>query len=604
MKNKKYIHYCWFGGKPLPKLAKKCIKSWKKYLPDYEIIEWNESNVNLDECPFIRGAYDNKKWAFVSDYVRTKALNEMGGIYFDTDMEITKDIKDIISQGSFLGVEDSGFIAVGVWYEKSRNSNLTCKLLEKYKSFKTFDLNELSNNSIPKLITQILEKSGFEYVNCKSIQKLDDIIIYPREYFYPLSYNRENNIFTDNTCMVHYYDASWVPFKERFINEMVRKIGKNYTLKLLNTYWKIKDFIRKIGRVILFPITIKRNIDRKKNYLNSINYYKRINLTLDLIEKMVDKDYIVFYNSDWSGVTSATKELFENLVDCCEIFSKKDIKKIAFAINSSNINQVIFSSFAKGWKDLAICIKKMNPNIKIKTYWHGSHSQVLDWYGWQRNLEIIELHRKGIIDIMATCKKSLIEFYKSQGFNSYFITNKVTTNICPEKKEKRNYLKVGIYAAKCDDWRKNMFSQIAAVSLIPNAVIDMVPLNESAVKFAKTLNVKLVGSENSIPREEMIKRLSTNDINLYVTNSECAPMLPLESMEMGVPCITGNNHHYFINNELEDLVVVKNEESIIEIKDKIISATNNSNKIIKLYKKFSIQNFEESKIQINEFLKM
>ena len=92
---KKYIHYCWFGDKPLPKLAKKCIESWKKYLPDYEIIRWSEENVDLEECPFIKGAYENKKWAFVADYARTRALNEMGGIYFDTDMEVTKNIDEL-----------------------------------------------------------------------------------------------------------------------------------------------------------------------------------------------------------------------------------------------------------------------------------------------------------------------------------------------------------------------------------------------------------------------------------------------------------------------------------------------------------------------------
>ena len=110
----KYIHYCWFGDKPLPKLAKKCINSWKKYLPDYEIIKWNEENVNIDECPFIKEAYRNKKWAFVADYARTKALKEMGGIYFDTDMEIKKDISDLLNNNTFLGLESTGFVAVGV----------------------------------------------------------------------------------------------------------------------------------------------------------------------------------------------------------------------------------------------------------------------------------------------------------------------------------------------------------------------------------------------------------------------------------------------------------------------------------------------------------
>ena len=82
----KYIHLVWFGGKPYTKLTKKCIKSWEKYLPDFEIIEWNENNVDLNECPFIKEAYENKKWAFVADYVRTKAIYEMGGIYLDTDI--------------------------------------------------------------------------------------------------------------------------------------------------------------------------------------------------------------------------------------------------------------------------------------------------------------------------------------------------------------------------------------------------------------------------------------------------------------------------------------------------------------------------------------
>ena len=132
---KKYIHYCWFGDKPLPKLAKKCIESWKKYLPDYEIIKWSEENVDLDECPFIKGAYQNKKWAFVADYARVKAMNKMGGIYFDTDMEVTKNIDELLKKGPFLGVEDTGKIACGVWYEDKENSYLKSLTLKMYLHF-------------------------------------------------------------------------------------------------------------------------------------------------------------------------------------------------------------------------------------------------------------------------------------------------------------------------------------------------------------------------------------------------------------------------------------------------------------------------------------
>ena len=108
---KKIIHYCWFGPKPLPKLAKKCIASWKKYMPDYEIKLWSEENIDLNECDFIKEAYENKKWAFVADYARTKVLYEYGGIYMDTDMELTKPLDDLMTEDFVIGVEDSGYIA-------------------------------------------------------------------------------------------------------------------------------------------------------------------------------------------------------------------------------------------------------------------------------------------------------------------------------------------------------------------------------------------------------------------------------------------------------------------------------------------------------------
>ena len=84
----KIIHYCWFGRNPLTKMAKKCIASWRKYCPDYEIIEWNEDNFDIDYCPYVREAYDAKKWAFVSDVARLYALVKMGGIYMDTDVDL------------------------------------------------------------------------------------------------------------------------------------------------------------------------------------------------------------------------------------------------------------------------------------------------------------------------------------------------------------------------------------------------------------------------------------------------------------------------------------------------------------------------------------
>ena len=149
-----------------------------------------------------------------------------------------------------------------------------------------------------------------------------------------------------------------------------------------------------------------------------------------------------------------------------------------------------------------------------------------------------------------------------------------------------------------------MFSQMAAVSLIDNAVLDMVPLNDTAKEFAKTIGLKIDGIEKSISRDELLKRMSNNNINLYVTYSECAPMLPLESFEMNVPCITGNNHHYFTNTELEKYLVVNDEESPIEIKNKIEKCIDNEDTIKILYKKFKNDNLKKAKENVDEFIEL
>ena len=598
----KVIHYCWFGDKPLPKLAKKCIKSWKKYLPDYKIIRWSEENTDLDECAFIRGAYDAKKWAFVADYARTKALNEMGGIYFDTDMEVTKDITKLLEDKTFLGCEDTGYVAVGVWYEKEPKSLLTEKLLEKYKSFESFEEEKVTEFSIPILISEVLDEYGVKK-GSKEIQRLKDgIVIYPRDYFYPYSFHRDNNIFTENTCMIHYYDASWLPFRDRRDMWLARRLGIDGANRFLRIASKIKWHILHILRIPLFPIVLYRHYKRKQALITE-DYINRVKNTVKCIEENKGKDYVVFYNSDWLGISSATIELFDNYIDCTELLRKKEMKLIKKALDDANINQVIFSSFALGWASLIKMIK--TKNRKIKTFWHGSNSQILEDYGWDRNKEIVELHRKGYIDVMGTCKKSLLDFYKKQGFNAFFISNKVSGIKQPEKVKKNSKeISIGIYAAKCNNWRKNMYSQMGAVKLIDNAVIDMIPLNEDAINFCNRYDIKIDGIDHAIPRKELLERMANNDVNLYVTMSECAPMLPLESLELGVPCITGNNHHYFKNEELEKYLVVNNEMSLEEIKDKIEMCLNNKEKIIEIYKGISKENISNSKKQVKEFLEL
>lgn len=595
----KYIHYCWFGGKPLPKLAKKCIKSWKKYLPEYEIVEWNESNVDLNECAFIKEAYENKKWAFVADYARTKAIYEMGGIYFDTDMLVTKNIDFLLDKETFLGVEDSMMVNAAVWGAAKPKSYFATRMMEFYKSQEHFDIDNIYKMSIPRVITRILNEFGFD-PSINDIQVLHkDIYVYPRPYFYPLSFNFKNNVFTDDTCMIHYFDATWISKNEQIEMKLVRKFGQKPTALSLKVYRFLKRNIKRTAKVCLFPIVLYRRYKRKINdkYLTNLS-----NALEDI--RNVNKDYLVMHNPEWLGVTSATIELFDSRVRCGELLREKDIKKVKDAIIESGVNQVIFSAMALGWKQLAIELKNEKPDIKIKVFWHGNNSQVSEPYGWERNIEIIELHKQGIIDVFATCKESILNFYKNEGYKTILVRNTVRL---PKKivgNKPKDKIKIGIYAAKCDDWRKNLFAGLAAASLIPNAVVDMVPLSPEAKTFANELGLKLEGLDKPIPRKDLLKRMANNTINLYVTFSECAPMLPVESFEVGVPCISGNNHHYFKNQELEKYIIVKNEENPVEIAKQINICLENQNKVMKLYKDWKKENDTLSKQSVKDFLDM
>ncbi|MBP3920865.1 MAG: hypothetical protein J6D28_04795 [Bacilli bacterium] len=597
---KKYIHYCWFGTKPLPRLAKKCIKSWKKYLPDYEIVKWSEENVDINECPFIKEAYDNKKWAFVADYARTKAIYEMGGIYFDTDMKVVSNIDFLLDKETFLGIEDSGMVNAAVWGTSKPKTKFAKEMLDFYRSQEHFNAYDVYSYSIPRIMSRILEKYGFE-MGKKDIQILNNnIYIYPRDYFYPLSYNYQNNIYTDNTCMVHYFDASWIPKWEQRENKIFRRFGQKNGQRLINGIRFSKRCVKKIVKFCFYPFI------KYKKYRNKINekYLNTISNACSSIIKC-HGDYIVFHNPEWFGVTNATIELFDNTIPCGEILRKKDIEKIGELILNNNIKQVIFSAMCVGWGNLAKYLKGKNRNIKVKVFWHGNHSQVSEPYGWARNLEIIELHKQGIIDVFGTCKKSLINFYNQEGLKTAFITNKVDVDKNIEIKNVKNKkTRIGLYAAKSDDWRKNMFTQIAAVSLLDDVVLDMVPLNEYALKFANILGLEVDGIKKSLPREELLKRMSNNDLNLYVTFSECSPMLPLESFEVGVPCLTGNNHHYFVDDKLEDYLVVRNEESANEIKEKILKCLNDKDKVLTLFEEWSRKNKIQSKNDVKNFLEM
>lgn len=243
----KKIHYCWFGRNPLPKSALKCIQSWKKYFPDYEIIQWNEDNYDVNKIKYIRDAYQAKKYAFVSDYARFDILYHEGGIYFDTDVEVIKSFDDILEKGPFMGYEIDGLFS-----SENERLNDTMKLggtvnpglgiavnpghslyeeILNYYANQNF-LNEdgtINQETVVTKITKILREKGMK--NVKEIQKIGGITIYPKDYFNPMNNNTGVIDITENTHSIHWYSMSWISpgmrMKSRITRVFHRLFGEN-----------------------------------------------------------------------------------------------------------------------------------------------------------------------------------------------------------------------------------------------------------------------------------------------------------------------------------------------------------------------------------------
>ena len=223
------IHYCWFGKSEMPELYKKCIDSWHKYCPDYEIIRWDESNCDIDEIPFTRQAYDNNKYGFVPDYFRLKIIYEQGGIYLDTDVEIIKSIDKLCYNDAFCGLEFPGEAALGLGFGARRNHPMIKRMIQRYEnmSFVNEDgsLNEIGS---PIYQSEDLFCCGMNYEN--KLQVVNGMTIYPIEVLSPQNVYTGITDISDNCFMWHHYDGSWLSGERLKIKQRRHKESKELHL--------------------------------------------------------------------------------------------------------------------------------------------------------------------------------------------------------------------------------------------------------------------------------------------------------------------------------------------------------------------------------------
>lgn len=206
----KRIHYCWFGGNPKSVVAEQCLRSWKKYCPDYEIVEWNELNYDIAAAPvYVQQAYTAKKWAFVTDFVRLQVVYENGGIYLDTDVELVKQPDRLLRNKAYFGFEGTEFINTGLGFGAEKGNPVIYEIMQDYMEI-TFLLEngEYDVTPCPQRNTSVFLRHGLEQNGAKQFLD-DDTLILSSEYLCPLDNATRILRKTSNTVSIHHFDASW-----------------------------------------------------------------------------------------------------------------------------------------------------------------------------------------------------------------------------------------------------------------------------------------------------------------------------------------------------------------------------------------------------------
>ena len=216
----KKIHYCWFGENEKPLLVIECIKSWQKYCPDYEIMEWNSKNYDVHKNKYMEQAYQAKRWGFVSDYARLDIIYQYGGIYLDTDVELIRSLDDLLETDGYIGFEkkvdeecDEVYVNTGQGFGASAFHPVVKAMMDIYKEIDFAEKKKENLKTCPYYNTAALVKLGMKKENVE--QEICKFHIYPAEYFCPINWKSHKCELTDNTYSIHHFEASWLTEKEK-----------------------------------------------------------------------------------------------------------------------------------------------------------------------------------------------------------------------------------------------------------------------------------------------------------------------------------------------------------------------------------------------------
>lgn len=227
----KKIHYCWFGRNEKPKLAQKCIASWRKFCPDYEIVEWNEDNFDVNTNAYTKMCYEQKKYAFLTDYVRLVVVEKHGGIYFDTDVEVVRPFDDLLLYKAFLGFENDEHVASGLGFGAEAGNKIVKQMADEYD--RLLDGNH-GMIGCPRLNTDALLKFGLQLNGER--QSLDGGEVFPAEFFNPMNSATGEIKLTPNTYSIHRYSMSWLPKHKQVRSKITQRFHRVFGVGCFNWF--------------------------------------------------------------------------------------------------------------------------------------------------------------------------------------------------------------------------------------------------------------------------------------------------------------------------------------------------------------------------------
>jgi len=309
---------------------------------------------------------------------------------------------------------------------------------------------------------------------------------------------------------------------------------------------------------------------------------------------------VAVYNPEWLGITSSTKELFDNIVPIPDDLDPSRARKYARLFKQSGVPAVVLQGFPINYRFLVRALHEEAPDLPVYSIWHGNFYQVEEDYAWHAFRLVTEYERLGLIRSIGFVKQGMAEVLARQGVRTGFVMNYVRQIPVAPAMPQEDGLQIGLWSS----WHKLPYVMLAAASSIRDAKVHVVWGPERAQEFAQFLKMN-VQKHGFIPQAQTRAFMACMHLNLYVTLNECAPMLPLESLSMGVPCLFGPNSHYFEDHEyLHSRLVVPHPDSSASIQRLMERAIDERQEIISQYRAYAPDYNVRARASLSQFLEL